>query len=137
MRIFFTLLILSIYVIGHGQDLQKTELVGKWITTDLTMVLGKAKPKNEKIIDELKKGFLNSEFNFKENGKFYIKFQKDKPSFMSELTFLNNQNWKFENNQAKIGTEKDNYSSMHILVQKRGEKMYFIIPGMRLEMKKE
>lgn len=136
MKNFITLLVLTICTVSFGQNLQKTELVGKWMTNELVIDLGDEIPKDENIIKELKKGFLNSEFDFKENGKFYIKFPSDKPVFMGELAFLNNQNWKLESNKIKIGTKEDQYSSMHILVQKANGKTYFIIPGMRLEMKK-
>ncbi|MCH2032294.1 MAG: hypothetical protein MK202_02145 [Tenacibaculum sp.] len=136
MKKIITLFILTICTIGFGQNIKKTELIGKWTTNDLIIDFGDTKPKNENIIRELKKGFLNSEFDFRENGKFYIKFPNDKPTFMGELAFLNDRNWKLENNQIKVGTKEDNYNLMHILVQKANGKIYFIIPGMRLEMNK-
>ena len=136
MRKILTLLILTIYTASFGQNLTDSEIVGKWKTNDLIIDMGDSKPKDENIIAELKKGFLNSEFDFRENGKFFIKFPNDKPTFMEELIFLNDKHWILENNQIKVGTDEENYNLMHIIIQKAYGKTYFIIPGMRLEMKK-
>ncbi len=136
MKNILILLILAIGITSYGQDLKREELVGKWITSDLVIDFGDMKPKDENILKGIKKGFINSEFDLRDNGKFYIKFPEDTPTFMQELVFLNDKNWKVENNALKVGTESDHYNLMHIRVLKENGKTYFIMPGMKLEMKK-
>ncbi|WP_459212125.1 hypothetical protein [Aquimarina rhabdastrellae] len=137
MRAVLILIMLGMCIMSFGQSLEKREVVGKWITEDLVIDFGNTKSKDENVLKELKKGFLKSEFDFRENGKFYIKFPYDQPFFMKELVFLNDKNWKVEQNQIKIGTPEDEYTLMHILFKRVKGKTYFIIPGMKLEMKRE
>lgn len=137
MKRFLTFFVFTICTVGFSQNITKTELIGKWTTTDLVVKPPKTRSKDKDITNELKKGFINSTFDFRENGKFYIKFPNNKPAFMGELVFLNDQNWVLKNNQIKIGSKKDNYNLMHILVKRTNGKTYFFIVGMRLEMIKE
>lgn len=136
MKNIITLLILTFISTSFGQNIKKPELIGKWTTKNITIDFKDAKPKSQKVIEGLKKGFLNSEFDFKENGKFYLKLPNDRPAFMEELTSLNDKNWKLKNNQIKLGTDENNLNLMFIKIKKINGKVFFVIPGMKLEMVK-
>ncbi len=94
-------LVLFIFIatctISFGQSLNETNLIGKWSVTKVTSIMDKLNlPESEmKEVIAMKKAIHNAVFEFKENGKFYIKFVK-KDSLNSSFRELNGKNWKFD-----------------------------------------
>jgi hypothetical protein len=119
----------------NAQKLNDENLMGEWKAINVNISNSDEVPQKEalKMVED---AFLNSKFNFKGNKVFRIKFGKLADERMKELFFLDNQNWIIKDNQILIGTENDGFSSMHITVQEVEGKTYFILPMIRLEMKK-
>lgn len=134
----FKLLLVTTLLLGflaQAQNLKDEKLMGKWKAVNVNI------PNSDKIpqidaVKMIKDAFLNSKFNFKGNKVFRIKIGKLADKRMKELFFLDNQNWKINNNKILIGTKKDGFSSMHITFQEINGKTYFVLPMIRLEMQK-
>ncbi|NAY93509.1 hypothetical protein GTQ34_16500 [Muricauda sp. JGD-17] len=116
--------------------MNERELMGKWETIGVEMPNSDETP-NRDAVKLIQDAFYGSKFHFRGNKVFNIQFGKFGDERMKELSFLDNKNWKLEDGQIKIGTESDGYSLMQILIQKITGKTYFILPMIRLEMKKE
>lgn len=118
-----------------AQNLNDEKLMGEWKAVSVNIPNSDEVPQKEalKMVED---AFLNSQFNFKGNKIFRIKFGKLADDRMKELFFLDNQNWLIKNDQILIGTENDGFSSMHIVFQENNGKTYFILPMIRLEMQK-
>lgn len=132
----FKLLLVSTLIFcffAKAQNLNEETLMGKWNTVNVEILNDVPQKEAVKFI---KDAFSGSKFNFKGNKVFKIKYGKTADERIKELFFIDNQNWVIDKNQIKIGTETDGFSSMHILVQKEKGKTYFILPMIRLEMKK-
>lgn len=137
MRKIVTILFFAFCTLSYGQTFKKSDFVGKWTTSNLSLGTGDAQAKSKDVVKQLKNSFLNATFDFKADGKFYIKFKNTSP-IISDLEFLNDQQWIFipEKSIIKIGSKANKHSAMHIRLQKVNGKTYFFIPGVQLEMKK-
>lgn len=126
---------LLISFLAMSQNLNDINLMGEWKAVSVNIPNADEVPQKEslKLIED---AFLYSKFNFKGNKVFRIKFGKLADKRMKELFFLDNQNWTITNNQIQIGTENNGFSSMHITVQERAGKTYFLLPMIVLEMEK-
>ena len=116
-----------------AQNLNEKEIMGEWNT--VSVFIPDEVPEKEAVkfmID----AFTGAKFNFKGNTVFKIKFGKTADSRIKELFFIDGENWVIENDQIKIGTDGNGFSTMHITVQKTNGKTYFLLPMMRLEMEK-
>ncbi len=122
------------------QTVSQPDVTGVWTVTQATMDQNLS-AKEKQMMELMKKGFVNSTFQFKADGKFFIVFPKDAPAFMEEMKFLNNQNWIFnqEDQLILIGTKADNYSIMQLYVKKTEGKYLFVMSDtpMILEMVKK
>lgn len=119
----------------NAQNLNDEKLMGEWKAINVNIPNSDEVPQKEalKMIED---AFLNSKFNFKGNKVFRIKFGEHADERMKELFSLDDQNWKIKDNQILIGTENDEFSSMHITFQKDNGKTYFVLPMIRLEVEK-
>uniref|UniRef100_UPI00404AE245 energy transducer TonB n=1 Tax=Gelidibacter sp. TaxID=2018083 RepID=UPI00404AE245 len=118
-----------------AQNLSEENLMGEWEAVNVSIPNADEVTQKE-ALKMLEDAFLNSKFNFKGNKVFRIKFGKLADERMKELLFLDNKNWKIEDDQILIGTENDGFSLMHITFQENNGKTYFILPMIRLEMEK-
>ena len=115
----------------YSQQFTENELYGSWIVLDsrLTpeMTLDLDDETQEKM-EEMRKGFVGTIFNFKRNKEFTIKFTENIPEFMKELEFLNENKWKIgDGTEIATGNEEDNFSLMRLIVIILEGKGYFII----------
>ena len=113
------------------QDLARKTIIGTWKVVDSQirpeMQTG-LDTKGMKMMEQMRIGFIGTILNFEGSKKFTIKYADNIPTFMKELEFLNNKNWKIEKGQRiAIGTEKDGYSLMGITVKNKHGKKYFIL----------
>lgn len=135
MKNIFLALFLFCSVITFGQHMESSQITGKWTVVKATPTDATAND-NQVVMNQLQKGFENALFEMKEGGNFYATFPVNAPEFVQELSFLNNKNWEWEKdaNKIKVGTTADNYSLMHIVVTPAGDKTFFMIPGLKLEV---
>lgn len=135
MKNLFLALFLFGSMITFGQNMESSQITGKWTVVKATPT-DMAAGENAVILNQLQKGFENAQFEVKEGGDFYATFPANSPEFMEELTFLNNKNWEWqkETNMIKVGTTADNFSMMHIVVTPAGDKTFFVVPGLKLEV---
>lgn len=127
MKKFLLVILILSTNLAISQKLNKETLIGQWTVQKVTISDEKLPNEDKQMIEILKQGFLNSNFDFKSDGKFTIEFQEDAPEFMDELTILNNKDWKFNEIEQliSIGTHDDNYNHMRIYVQNKDGKFIF------------
>jgi len=118
-----------------GQVNNEAELTGKW---KVEKILEKpTNPQFKPLID----GFEKSTFDFKADKDFELTTTSSSELFeMMRLEVLNGTKWKFvkEKQLIKIGTEKDGFTSMGILVKKENGNLFFNLDesGLTFLMKK-
>lgn len=133
-KIILGITLLFVFIV-NAQSLNDKKLIGEWEAVNVN-IPNSNQIQQKDALKMIKDAFLNSKFSFNENKIFKIKFGKLADDKMKELFFLDNQNWIIKNNQILIGTENDRFSSMHILFKENNGKTYFILPMIKLEMKK-
>jgi len=114
---------------AFSQNLKKADLIGKWTAKTVTIPEMRMEDEQMQIMESLKDGFVNSSYTFHPDGTFNLDFTNGIPAFMKELEFVNNTSWKFNesNSIMSIGTEKDNYTLMGIIVRRDKGQMYFVL----------
>lgn len=125
------LLLIAISSRLFSQELSKEDFLGTWKVVD-SQLMPEMKmgldAEGQKIMEQMRTGFIGTTFNFKDNKDFIMKFPDKIPEFMKELEFLNNNKWKIaKGSKIAIGSEKDNYSQMGISVIIKQGKKYFIL----------
>lgn len=138
MKKILTVLFITISTLSFGQKIDQADLIGKWVTSDVTVDVSIVPHDSRDKIDEFKKAFVKSEFQFNKNGKFFLKLVPGKSEMVKELNFLNDREWIIDTqkNIVKVGTKNDDFTLMFIQIVKDNGKTYFFIPGMKLEMEK-
>lgn len=131
MKSFTTFIFLIVFTAQlFSQDLTKETIIGTWKVMGSQimpeMLLG-LDANGKKKMEQMRIGFIGTILNFEGSKKFTIKYADNIPNFMKELEFLNNKNWKIEGQRIGIGTEKDRYSLMGIVVKNEQGKKYFIL----------
>ncbi|RZJ72672.1 MAG: hypothetical protein EOO45_10610 [Flavobacterium sp.] len=116
-------LIIALLLLAVGvsaQNVTQKELTGKWFTVKIDPVT--EMPLNE--LNELKKLFNGSTFDFKADGKFIITLPGDT---MGMKEMFANTSWIFDDKlqTIKIGAKGDSYGIMGIKVAKVGTKVFF------------
>ena len=123
MKIIFNLIFLiTLSSLAFGQLDNENELTGKWKVEKIL-----EKPTNRQL-KPLIDGFEKSTFDFKANNDFQLATTNNSELFeMMMIEVLDGTKWKFikEKQLIKIGTEKDGYSSMEILVSKESGNLFF------------
>lgn len=127
--------VLTFTLFAEAQNLKDEELMGEWKAVNVEIPNAEDVPQKEalKFIED---AFFGSIFNFKGNRIFKIEYGTAADERIKELFFLDNKNWKIKGNQILIGTENDDFSSMHIIVKTIDEKIFFVLPMIQLEMEK-
>lgn len=129
----FTILLCLILLSSRllSQELKEEEFLGTWKVINCSII-----PEFEKELDgtaktkmeQMGKGFVGSIFYFGADHKFAISFTKNTPSFMKELELPVEAKWKIEKGKSiLIGTKKDGYTLMGIIIESKQEKKYFIL----------
>lgn len=131
MKLFTTFTFLIIFLQLFSQELTKEAILGTWKVVDSQIMPEmeiELDADGKKKMEQMRKGFIGTVFTFEVNNKFTIKYTDSIPKFMKELEFLNNKQWKIENGQRiAIGTEKDGYTLMGIIVRTNQGKKYFVL----------
>ena len=114
-----------------SQDLTKETITGTWKVVD-SQIMPETQmgldANGKKKMEQMRIGFIGTSLKFEASKKFTIKYADNIPNFMKELEFLNNKNWRIEKGlRIAIGTEKDGYSLMGIIVKNKQGKKYFIL----------
>ncbi len=124
-----------------GQEINKETLVGEWTVIHVITSSNNLTKEEKQFFETIKKGFINSKFNFKPNGKFFLELKKGIPDFMKQFAIMNNKDWKFNEREKliSIGTRSDNYNHMRIYVRKQEGRIYFVFNDtpLILEMRKK
>lgn len=114
-----------------AQTLKSEDIVGTWKVVNAEL---NAEVKKEldaaglKKAEQMRVAFIGTLFTFNANHVFNIKFPPNSPDFINELTFLNNNKWKIDNQgNILVGSEKDGYSLMRMQVYTQGGKKYLVM----------
>lgn len=117
-----------------SQQLTKEDLLGSWKVVDCQLnpeMQMDLDAEGKKQMEQMRKGFVGTVFNFNPNNEFTIKFSDNIPKFMRELEFVNKKKWKIEKGKMiAIGTEEDKYSLLGIIVRNKQGKNYFFLDEM-------
>ncbi len=135
MRKIITLLFLcALSLTAFGQIANESELYGSWKVEKILETY--TNPNVQPIIT----GFKNATFTFTENGNFYIATTANSELFGMLTEMMDGANWKFEKSkqQVRIGTEKDGYTTMVIIIrEEKGAKLFHLMESeLTLKMKK-
>lgn len=131
-RILLLLTFLTNYLI-IAQTVNDEMIVGQWKAIKV-LTPNKNNIPEKQAVKLIEDAFKGSIFNFKGDRIFKIKFGELGDERMKELFFIDNQNWKTENNTIKIGSKSDAFSTMHIQMKKVDGKTYFLLPMLQLEV---
>lgn len=116
-----------------GQNIDKAELIGQWQV--LKVEITEKTPEKE-AVKFMKEAFLGAIFHFQGNGVFNITYGENADERIKNLFNPSGENWKIDNEIIKLGNNNDGFSSMHINFQRLNEVTYFVMPMMRLKVKK-
>jgi hypothetical protein len=116
-----------------GQNINKTELMGEWEA--LSVEIPDQVPEKE-AVNFMKDAFTGAIFHFQGNGIFNIRYGKNADERIKDLFNPSGENWRIENGVIKLGNNDDGFSSMHIRYQSINEIIYFVMPMMRLNVRK-
>jgi hypothetical protein len=126
-----TLIFLLYSTFVSAQKLTQDVFIGTWTVINsklLQEVPMEFDDDGKEKMEEMRKGFLSTQFTFGENGDFKVNFPPTIPDFMKELEFLNNKKWKIgDDRMISIGSEEDGYSLMSIIVAEKSGKKFFIL----------
>jgi len=120
-------------IIVYGQQLTKEKFIGTWIVVDSQLFNDfdydiELDEDGKEKLEEVKKGFVSTKFIFSADGIFNIELPPGIPEFMKEMEFVNNQRWIIEKDiMISIGSLKDRFSAMSILVNEAYGKTFFTI----------
>ena len=112
-----------------SQTIKKEQIIGTWkVEKTLTET---SNPNFKDIIE----GFTSSNFRFDENGNFGLSSPNKSKMFLMMLEMVKNKKWKLDNSRQliKIGSEKDHFSIMEIIVKSSDDKIFFLINESKLE----
>ncbi|MBK7762998.1 MAG: hypothetical protein IPI46_06445 [Bacteroidetes bacterium] len=124
---------------AFSQQINKSELIGKWRVVSAESTLGNLIPEEFKsTLDSLMKGIMIASFEFEENGKFNFNFG------IQEMA-IQNAHWKIDSKSNSIvvqewaDKDKEKSKLMEISIEKEKDKTYFlpIETFFKLEMKKD
>lgn len=119
-------------IFTNAQDLNDEYIMGEW------KVVNVDKPHLEGVSDKealklYKDYFLDSKFIFDDYNFLNIEANSLPDEKVMDLFLLNHKKWETQKDKIFLGSEGDKYP-MDINFQKLGEKIYFILPMIRLEM---
>lgn len=127
---YFSLLAVLVLMasLASAQKIDKNTITGQWTVKDVIITATGLSGEEKKMMDVMKKGFMNSTFSFAANGKFTIALQAGAPEVMKGLKFLNNIDWKFKEEEQLImaGTADDHYNHLRLYVKNDSGKTLFI-----------
>lgn len=135
MRQIITLLFLfALNLSSFSQIANESELYGSWKVAEILET--HTNPNVQPLIT----GFKNATFTFSENGNFDIATTATSELFEMLNEMMNRAKWKFvkSKQQVIIGTEKDGYTIMGILIkEENGAKLFHLMESeLTLQMKK-
>ena len=135
MRQIITLLFLfALNLSSFGQISNENELYGSWKVEKILET--HTNPNVQPIIT----GFKNATLTFSENGNFDISTTANSELFGMLTEMMDGAKWKFEKSrqQVRIGTVKDGYTTMVIIIrEENGAKLFHIMESeLTLQMKK-
>ena len=134
-----TLVVLSFST--YSQDNKTSWITGDWTVEKATLQSEQLDSEQKQMMQMVLNGFTNSTFSFKASGQFNLQFNYQLEGAMKELYFLENANWKTNNEltEIQIGTKEDNFSLMGLDVKKEENKVFFLIheSPITLEVKKK
>jgi hypothetical protein len=105
----------------HSQDIINTQLLGEWKVENVVQYPNH--PKIKPFIDGLKV----SSFSFDNNGRFEFKSSANSQLISMTVEMTQNTFWKFDksHNLINIGTPKDDYSCMGIIIKSKNNLTFF------------
>ncbi len=135
MRNIITILFLTaLSLTSFGQMANESELYGSWKVEKILET--HTNPNVQPIIT----GFKSATFTFSENGNFDITTTANSELFAMLTEMMEGVKWKFEKSkqQVRIGTEKDGYTTMLIVLrEENGTKLFHLKESeLTLQMKK-
>ena len=135
MRKIITMLFLcALSLTSFSQIANESELYGSWKVAEILET--HTNPNVQPLIT----GFKNATFTFSENGNFDIATTVNSELFEMLTEMMDGAKWKFEKSkqQVRIGTEKDGYTIMGIIIkEENGTKLFHLMESeLTLQMKK-
>ena len=128
MKFLLILIAIAISLFTHAQSLDETKLLGTWTAIEIETTPFKINQGNQ-VIKNLKNILYKSTYTFDSKGKFKLILKNNSSDFMSELNYINNLNWKLDQNNThiSIGTAKDKFSLMGLFIITKGNEIFFQI----------
>ena len=112
-------------------QITSSQIIGNWKVVKILNEIGN---------QDLANGFKSSISKFDNNFDFTLKSSNDNPLFSQIESMTKNTKWKIDSlkNKIRIGTKKDNYSTIFIEVEQKNERVIFhlIERDIKLEMMK-
>ncbi|MBC7557055.1 MAG: hypothetical protein H7195_08870 [Chryseobacterium sp.] len=112
-------------------QITSSQIIGNWKVVKILNEIGN---------QDLANGFESAIFKFDNNFDFTLKSSNDNPLFSKIESMTKNTKWKIDSlkNKIRIGTKKDNYSTIFIEVEQKNERVIFhlIESDIKLEMMK-
>ena len=125
------LVVFFLFSIFSFSQITSNQIIGNWKVVKVLNEIGN---------QDLANGFKSSVFKFDKNFNFTLKSSNDNPLFSQIESMTKNTKWKIDSlkNKIKIGTKKNNYSTMFIEVGQKNERVIFhlIESDIKLEMMK-
>ena len=125
------LVVFFLFSIFSFSQITSNQIIGNWKVVKVLNEIGN---------QDLANGFKSSVFKFDKNFNFTLKSSNDNPLFSQIESMTKNTKWKIDSlkNKIKIGTKKNNYSTMFIEVEQKNERVIFhlIESDIKLEMMK-
>lgn len=125
------LVVFFLFSIFSFSQITSNQIIGNWKVVKILNEIGN---------QDLANGFKSSVFKFDKNFNFTLKSSNDNPLFSQIESMTKNTKWKIDSlkNKIKIGTKKNNYSTMFIEVEQKNERVIFhlIESDIKLEMMK-
>jgi hypothetical protein len=109
---------------------QLDNIAGTWICQDVSFLDQEEysnAPNKSNVLEQTRKGFLGSKFEFKKDNLFYLQLATDMAGMAKELKYLNGKKWFYypDKNQIWIGALKENL--MRIDIEQKDDSVYFLL----------
>lgn len=121
-----------------GQTFNREKIVGVWITKEVSVTkpIGQT-PAEKATIEKTKRGLINSKFNFRPNGLFFLQLPASAPTEFRELESMNNKMWHIRSKERLVFVGSLDEDLMMINIKIANGSYYFLIEDTPLVLKME
>lgn len=130
MKRFLFIILFFLSINAKSQTVVKDQIIGSW-----KVEKAKATSDNENV-KNLSVAFVNSVFTFKSNQYFLFTSNEKNQLIESMIQLLDNKKWIFDKqyDMLKIGTDKDRYHTLRMIVKIENNKAFFRLNETELDL---